>query len=263
METAVPEGHTIHRLARDLARDLVGPPLRVSSPQGRVRTESVDGSRLEGTEAVGKHLFLHFSEATLHVHLGLFGRFRRARAPRGPSRPTIRLRLETETWVWELSGATASEWIDDAGIDAITDRLGPDPLSARADPKRAWQAISRSRRPLAALLLDQKVIAGIGNVYRAELLHILRLPPDFRGEELAHPTFRKLWRVTQALLERGVKEKRIRTVDGTSRGAGRKDAVYVYGRASCHSCEGTVRRATVAQRTLYYCPSCQAPRSQR
>lgn len=256
----MPEGHTIHRLARDLARDLVGHPLRVSSPQGRVRTEGVDGSRLEGTEAIGKHLLLHFSDATLHVHLGLFGRFRRVRAPRAPSRPTIRLRLESDAWVWELSGATASEWIDDAAIDALTERLGPDPLSPRADPKRVWQVISRSRRPLAALLLDQKVIAGIGNVYRAEILHILRLPPDLRGQQLAHPTFRKLWRVTQALLERGVKERRIRTVEGSSRGAGRKDSVHVYGRPSCRSCGAGVRRATVAQRTLYYCPACQPPR---
>jgi endonuclease-8 len=257
----VPEGHTIHRLARDLNGDLAGAVLRVSSPQGRVPTETVDGARFERAEAVGKHLFLHFPDACLHVHLGLFGRFRRRKLNGAPPRDTIRLRLEGPRYAWELSGATASDWVDEQDISALLERIGPDPLSPRAKPKLAWERIHRSKRPLAALLLDQRVLSGVGNVYRAEILHLLSLHPELPGSELPRATFQKLWRLTKKLLARGVEEKTIRTVDKPSNRT-KREALYVYGRNSCRSCQGRVVRVTLGQRDLHYCPTCQ-PRTSR
>lgn len=256
----MPEGHTIHRLARDLSKDLVGRVVSVASPQGRLATDRVDGSRVEMVDAVGKHLFLRFSEGSLHVHLGLFGRFRKTRATE-PTRPSVRLRLVSGAIAWELSGPTICAWIGEEEIADIVARLGPDPLSQTADPTRAWKVIHTSKRAIGALLLDQEVIAGIGNVYRAEILHLVGVHPELPGNELPSATYRKLWRITKALLERGVEEKRIRTVDDVVHEGARRGTLHVYGRRDCRRCGTLVGRLKVAQREIHFCPSCQPKRS--
>ena len=89
----MPEGHTIHRAARRQRRELGGQTLRASSPQGRFAegAAALDGRRLEGVDAVGKHLFYRFDDGeVLHVHLGLFGRFRHHPAPAPEPRGLIR-----------------------------------------------------------------------------------------------------------------------------------------------------------------------------
>ncbi|MFM7140963.1 MAG: DNA-formamidopyrimidine glycosylase family protein, partial [Alphaproteobacteria bacterium] len=144
----MPEGHTIHRLALDLERDLVGHRVQASSPQGRFpEADEVDGRVLRSTEAIGKHLLLDFGSGwTVHVHLGLFGRFRRTRNPAPVPRDTTRLRLVGPTHAWDLVGPTACEIPTAAGLRSLRARLGPDPLARRADPDRAWLAMQRSRR---------------------------------------------------------------------------------------------------------------------
>jgi endonuclease VIII len=252
----MPEGHTIHRLARDLRKSLVGKSLVVSSPQGRLATDRINGSRLESVDAVGKHLFMMFSEASLHIHLGLFGRFFRKRSD-VPPKPAVRLRLEAAPMAWELSGATICAWTDEEEIASITARLGPDPLSERCDPNRAWTAIRASDRPIGALLLDQQVIAGIGNVYRAEILHLAKIHPMTPGSALTLSQYRRLWSLTKSLLERGVTEGRIRTVDKAEHGP-RKGSLYVYGRRDCRTCGALIERLQIAQREIAFCSKCQA-----
>jgi endonuclease VIII len=150
----VPEGHTIHRLARDLRRDLAGRPVRTTSPQGRFAegAAALDGSTVASTEAVGKHLFVRFRDqpdTLLHVHLGLFGKLRREDGGAVPPRDTIRLRLEGAACAWDLSGPTACELIDEDGFDRLRDRLGPDPLRPDADPKRFVARAGTSTRAIA------------------------------------------------------------------------------------------------------------------
>lgn len=256
----MPEGHTIHRLARDLGRAFAGERLVVSSPQGRfIDAARLDGSVFKSAHAIGKHLFLDLEGRRVHVHLGLFGKFRRARHG-GPPRASVRLRLASATTTWDLIGPTACELMTDDAYAALTLRLGADPLSPEQRPAATWKRIHASRRAIGALLLDQSICAGIGNVYRAELLFLVGLHPETRGCDVPKPTFDRLWRLAKELLQRGVAANRIITVPLAERRdapRSRREQLYVYRRPSCRRCQSRIARTTSAARTLYFCPTCQ------
>lgn len=264
---AVPEGHTIHRLAREHRRRLTGGPLAVSSPQGRAAAAAaaLDGGELLDVDAHGKHLLYRFADRageprTLHVHLGLFGRFRPRRVPPPAPRGQVRLRLIGARHATDLSGSTACELIDPARERALLARLGPDPLRDDADPERFLAALARRRTPIAQALLDQAVIAGVGNVYRAEALHAERLDPHLPACELDARRARALWARIAAQLAGGVEDGRIITAPGArerGRRVPRREATCVYRRAACLTCGGPVAREELAGRVLWWCPACQ------
>lgn len=259
----MPEGHTIHRLAIDLAKSLGGAQLRASSPQGRFpEAAELDGTDLRRAEAVGKHLLMFFGneEACVHVHLGLFGRFRRLRAPFPAPRPTARLRLVGAEACWELVGPTICERMSKAALASLRARLGADPIAKRPRPRATLPRVRRSRRSIGALLLDQSIFAGIGNVYRAELLFLLGVHPETRGSELTEAEVEKLWSLARSLLARGVAANRIVTVEGATRRTRKRDALYVYKQRSCRVCAGSIGSFACGGRTIYYCPRCQPAR---
>lgn len=267
----MPEGHTIHRLARDYAAAFAGRPARVTSPQGKFSDAAalLDGAELTGTEAHGKHLFLAFRDSDwVHIHLGLFGKVAFGPAPAPPPTDTVRLRLLNDTAYVDLRGPTACALITPDEKRAVHDRLGPDPLRDDADPAAAWARISRSRSTIAALLMDQKVIAGVGNVYRAEVLFRHGIDPYRAGRDLTPAEWGALWTDLVALMREGVRHNRIDTVrpEHTPEAMGRPPRVddhggevYVYRRANlpCHLCGGEIRTAELAARNLFWCPTCQ------
>ncbi|KPC58960.1 Fpg/Nei family DNA glycosylase [Streptomyces chattanoogensis] len=269
----MPEGHTIHRLAQDYAARFLGHKVRTTSPQGKFSDSAAltDHQVLTTTEAHGKHLFLGFAETGwIHIHLGLFGKLGFGGAPAPPPTDTVRLRLATPTAYADLRGPTTCALITDAEKQAIHDRLGPDPLRPDGDPDRAWQRITRSRTTLAALLLDQKVIAGVGNVYRAEVLFRHHIDPYLPGRDLTRPVWDAIWTDLAALMREGVRNNRIDTVrpEHMPEAMGRPPRVddhggevYVYRRARqhCHICGTEVRTAELAARNLFWCPGCQPP----
>lgn len=272
----MPEGHTIHRLARLHTEHLAGGPVRVTSPQGRFADAALlDGQVLEGASAVGKHLFHHYpGGAVVHVHLGLYGGF--SLEPLEGAEPPepvgqVRMRLLGRgrgpvAHVADLRGPTRCELVDEAAREAIAARLGPDPLDPAAGPERYVDRVRRSGRPLAALLLDQSVLAGVGNVYRAEALFRLGLDPFRPGRECAPETLRALWTELVELMELGVREGAIVTVrpehdhgDRPRRGAHRpRNYVYQRDGWGCRVCSDYVKVTEVAGRSLFWCPSCQA-----
>ncbi|WP_030201437.1 Fpg/Nei family DNA glycosylase [Streptomyces sp. NRRL S-87] len=267
----MPEGHTIHRLAQDHAERFADRTVRVSSPQGRFAESAalLDGRRLETAEAHGKHLFLGFGGTEwVHVHLGLFGKYGLGPAPAPPATDTVRMRLLNEDHYADLRGPTACALITDGEKKAIHDRLGPDPLRASDDPDRAWARISRSRTTIAALLMDQKVVAGVGNVYRAEVLFRHGVDPYRAGRDIARTEWDAMWADLAALMREGVRNNRIDTVrpQHMPEAMGRPPRVddhggevYVYRRADlpCHICGTEVRTADLAARNLFWCPACQ------
>jgi endonuclease-8 len=263
----MPEGHTIHRAARDHQADLGGQRIRLSSPQGRFDVAPLvdEGgwARLLDVEAHGKHLFYVFERGQLvHVHLGLFGRLHRRKSPAAPPRPTTRLRLEGAAWTIDLVGPTACELLTPDEVAAVRARLGPDPLRDDADPAAFLEALARTRAPIGAVLLDQSVIAGVGNVYRAEVLHLLGLHPLTPAREVARPQARALWKLLAGLLRRGVEERRIVTTRGLTlrrprERVPREDRVHVYRRRACRSCGEPVSVFTLRARTVYACERCQ------
>lgn len=120
----------------------------------------------------------------VHVHLGLYGAFTELPVPMGLPVGQVRMRIEGAEFGTDLRGATACELIDAPQVDAILARLGPDPLRPRSDPASAFERIAKSHRPIGALLMDQKIIAGVGNVYRSEVLFRRRIDPYREGSRL-------------------------------------------------------------------------------
>lgn len=269
----MPEGHTLLRLANDLDAAFAGGKVRVSSPQGRFAADAavLDGSPLLAAESAGKHLFLEFAgDRYIHVHLGLIGKFDLYDgAPPAVTTGQVRLRLQNGARYADLRGATQCDLIGAEKRSAIIDKLGADPLKPDAAAwDRMWGRISRSHRPIGDLLMDQAVVAGVGNVYRAEILFRHQVHPLRPGKTLRRSQFVAMWADLTELMEYGVETGRIDTVrpEHTPEAMGRpprKDdhggEVYVYRRTGqeCLVCGSRVRTEVLVGRNLFWCARCQ------
>jgi endonuclease-8 len=267
----MPEGHTLRRLANDLSAAFEGRPVRVSSPQGRFGADAalVDGEPVLGADSAGKHLFVEFpGDRFIHVHLGLIGKFDVHPGPAAPPVGQVRLRLQSDTAYADLRGAILCDLVGRERRDQLISALGPDPLRPDADPSTAWARIGKSHRAIGDLLMDQKVLAGVGNVYRAEVLFRHRINPLRPGRTLRVGQFRAMWEDLVELMHEGVLTGRIDTVrpEHTPEAMGRParvddhgGEVYVYRRTGqpCLVCGTKVRTKELAGRNLFWCPRCQ------
>lgn len=292
----MPEGHSLHRLARGLHRTFAGHEVASSSPQGRFDSgaQILTGRVLEEAEAYGKHLFVSFEgDEVVHVHLGLYGTMQKAKAPAPEPRGAVRWRLESSTWYADLRGPTACDLVGPHGREAIVARLGPDPLRTDADPERAKARILGSRATVGTLLMDQAVLSGVGNIYRAELLFRHGVSPFLEGRLLRPAVFDAMWSDLVLLMNDGVRRGRIVTVDPADvealteldhdrpsaddpeldggedtpqiRRLRRSTGVYVYRREGrpCVRCGVPIAAQDVQGRRLYWCRGCQRLPGQR
>ena len=263
----MPEGQTLHRLARLHQRKFGRAPVIVSSPQGRFAdgAAAVSGRVLKKASAWGKHLFHHYEGGrVVHVHLGLYGTFSESEVPMALPVGQVRMRMVGSEFGSDLRGPTVCEVIDIAEVDEVLARLGPDPLRRDANGSLAWARISKSRRPIAALLMDQTVIAGVGNVYRCELLFRHRIDPYRPGVSVDAGEFDAMWTDLVELMKVGLRRGKIITVDREDdHGLGSyrqgRPRTYVYRRAGdpCRVCGTEVRTAVLGGRNLFWCPNCQ------
>ncbi|MUK00769.1 Fpg/Nei family DNA glycosylase [Vibrio cholerae] len=293
----MPEGHSVHRLARQFASVFTGVRLAVSSPQGRFAAgaEQLDGATLVSALAHGKQMFLRFdNDRVLRVHLGLYGAwsfggdatFRGASsigAPRrvgeseqasedgaglasypGPPAPVgaVRVRLVSEHGWADLRGPTACEVITGAEETAARAKLGPDPLQAGSDGSVFTRKIMSSITPVGIQLMNQAVIAGIGNIYRAEVLFLQGIHPWRPGKTLREDEADAIWADTVRLMNDGVREGRIVTTTAEARNGRPKRSAphYVYKRTGepCRRCGTPILTAEMAARNVYWCPACQS-----
>jgi endonuclease VIII len=309
----MPEGHSVHRIARQFALHFVGKTVTATSPQGRFAAGAaqISGYRLLQAKAVGKQMFLEFdNQLWLRVHLGMYGAWDFAGAEHGsaqrrgsaadyesslssigaprvtrlrisegetqlpgpaegeafPPEPigAVRVRLLTDTTVADLRGPTACEVLRADEVQAVIDRLGPDPLvdSPKKGEQRFVDRVRTKPTPIGLLLMDQSVVAGIGNVYRAELLFRARLDPHTPGRLVPEETLRALYRDWAKLLTLGVQLGQMMTMDGLSPArrqaalASRDDRHWVYHRTGepCRVCGTPIVMELAAGRKLYYCP---------
>lgn len=274
----MPEGHTLRRLADSLIEHFADQIVEVSSPQGRfaASAELIHRTVLVGATSWGKHLFIEFGgRRFVHVHLGLYGTFAVSTGAPVEAVGQVRLRIVSHGSTSgpppsyaDLRGATACELITDSERLAVLDRLGPDPLRTESDPRQAWARISRSKTPIGALLMDQSVLAGVGNVYRAELLFRHRMHPLRPGASLRSGQFQAMWQDLVELMRDGVATGRIDTVrEEHILPAMKRDShygrcgggVYVYRRDGqpCRVCGAKIATAVLAGRNLFWCPRCQ------
>jgi endonuclease-8 len=293
----MPEGNEIHRWAERHAAAFAGKAVRVDGPQGRFAdVDLIDERKLERVMAVGKHLGYDFGrDRILHVHLGLQGDFTEGSGPLPDVKGALRLRMwnaaavkrpavpgvskrhgwyseddgtghiapEKVAWV-ELRGPMDCSVYSQEKWDGLLKRLGPDPLNGDG-PERMIGKVSKSRKSIGELLMDQAVAAGVGNIYRAELLFRARLNPFRLGNEVAEETLRSIWEEAGELMRAGMVDRRIVTTNPSDRPhtkgqALKEEAHYVYRRNGwpCFVCETTVLKKEMAGRNLFWCPSCQA-----
>lgn len=275
----MPEGHVTHRIAGVITRDFGGQTVRSTSPQGRFNEGAAlfDGRTLDRAEAFGKQMFVHARgiDEAVNIHLGLIGKFAFTPSIEVPEIGQIRWRLQAETppMTMDLRGATVVALRTPEQVQEIVAKLGPDPLRDDADPEVAWERIHRSGSPIGVLMMDQKVFAGVGNIYRAEALFRHRIDPFMPGKFLRRAEFESVWDDLVMLMALGVRDGRIDTVveDHSPQAMGRAarvdrhgGEVYVYRREGqpCLVCGTPVSRTEMAARNLFWCRRCQ-PRSRR
>jgi endonuclease-8 len=318
----MPEGNEIHRWAERHEAAFGGRPVRVDGPQGKFTdSDVIDGRKLQRVRAVGKHLGYDFGkDRILHIHMGLRGDFTEGSGALPEVRGALRLRmwnaaavkngeaapdgnngtmrrarysdddgsaqLQPDKLAWvELRGPTDCSIYSEAKWQQLLERLGPDPLDEENDGEETQRLVARigkSKKPMAALLMDQSVIAGLGNIYRAELLYRARLNPFVAGKDVPAKTIRAIWKDAGTLMRSGMVDRRIVTTrpedrpshaGGAASEEGRshsgkaakrvvaKDEVhYVYKRNGlpCFVCGTKVMRKELEGRNLYWCPVCQA-----
>jgi endonuclease-8 len=331
----MPEGHSVHRIARQFDRNFVGRTVSASSPQGRFTegAQIISGRTATDVRAVGKQMFLEFDDDLwLRVHLGMYGAWdfageivadptiasangrmgqtnqrgtdldapimdaagenslssigapRRARVHVRMSEQTtgladqddawpppvvgqVRLRLLTDATCADLRGPTACQLQTPDEVAATIAKLGPDPLvdDVAEGEERFTSVVRRKPTPIGQLLMDQGVVSGIGNVYRAELLFRARQNPHTPGRDVAEDVVRDLWRDWVRLLAIGVETGQMMTMDGLDADAyraamaRRDDRHWVYHRAGlpCRVCGTAIVVEEMATRKLYWCPKCQ------
>ncbi len=327
----MPEGHSVHRIARQFGVNFVGTAPEVTSPQGRFAQGAaiLSGREMMDARAVGKQMFLEFEgDHWLRVHLGIYGawdfagevvidpsiqihntKFGRGRlgqtgmagvvdkdgedsvasigAPRRarvhmaevdradatngefPPDPVgqVRVRLLNETVCADLRGPTACEVLTPAEVDAVIQKLGPDPANANteAEKQRFIERAHKKRTPVGLVLMDQSVIAGIGNVYRAEMLFRAGLNPHTPANTLDTAVLEELWDDWAHLLEIGITVGQMITIDGLQGEAYRRALaerderhwVYKLEGTPCKRCGTNIVLEEFGARKLYWCPGCQ------
>lgn len=260
----MPEGPTLHRAAHELNRLVVGRKVHAQSPQGRFATEArqLDGRVLRAADAYGKHVFLAWNDAlVVHVHLGLAGKFFWLPPTPPPPRPQVRLRLTSRVAGVDLIGPMICRLGTRADRDLVVGKLGPDPLRPDADVAVFRARLTNSNRTVGALLMDQSVIAGVGNVIRAEALFMAAVHPSRPGRSLTTKEIHALWAAVGEIMRRGLESGRLLSVaipDDVPAHEGR----WVYRRETCRRCGRAVEQTQLDGRTSYACARCQrmAPR---
>lgn len=260
----MPEGPQVARYARLQSEVLAGKRVRADSPNGRAASvaEAIDGLKLLRIEAIGKHLLYDFGrDRYLHVHLGRFGGFDDGPMPLPEPRGILRFRLYTRSHWFELRGAIAIELFDAAQRALLEARIGPSPLDPGADPALAFAKIRKSRAPIALLLMDQKIVAGIGNIYRSEILFVHGVHPRREGKTLDEPTWLAMWTDLTRLMIAGERLGRIVTTAPADREkpkgpVRRGDRYYVYRRTGlpCRRCGTLIESAVMGNRNVFWCP---------
>jgi endonuclease VIII len=248
------EGDTILRLARRLDAALAGQSITVSAPNPRGRAagvERLDGRRFDGAEARGKHLLLHFGELALHSHLGMSGGwhlYRRSAPWRRPRASAWAVLAGSEQEAVQFGGPTLRVLPSERlRRDPQLARLGPDLLAADFEPERVVAAMrAEPGRGVGDALLDQTLVAGIGNIFKSEACFVARVDP-----------WRPLADLSDDELSAVLAAARHEMLDAVA--SGRHHPAVYRRRGPCAVCGGPIssRGQGDANRTTYWCPNCQ------
>ena len=277
----MPEGDTIFRAARTLNRALAGQTVtRFETGLAELsqidRDEPIAGRAVERVHAAGKHLLITLSgNLTLRTHMRMNGSWHIYRPDEAWQLPrrAMRIVIETADWVAVAFNVYDAEFVPAAKLarHQPVATLGPD-LLGDFDIDRALALVRLAGgTPVRDVLLNQRVIAGIGNVYKSEILFLCGIHPDTPADAVSDERWRSLLPLAQKLLEANVAESsgsQIVTYGGLRRTTGRMnqaDRLWEYGRRGqpCRKCGTPIasRKDGDDARVTYWCPNCQAPRN--
>jgi endonuclease-8 len=274
----MPEGDSIFRSARSLQRVLAGHVVtRFETAYAHLDRVDVDtplvGRTVERCESAGKHLLIVFSgDLILRTHMRMNGSWHLYRHGekwwRGPQ--AMRVRIDTADWVAVAFDVPVAEFITARQLETKgpVAALGPDLLGVTFDRDEAVRRILVSGpRPIAETLLDQRIVAGIGNIYKSEVLFLSGVHPDVPSSAVPLPALERMMDVARGLLQENVVEgtsPRIQTYRNLRQlnpASDHDESVWVYGRAGkpCRKCGTAIesKKMGLDARTTYWCPKCQ------
>jgi endonuclease-8 len=251
----VAEGDTILRLARRFEQTIVGETVAASAPNPRGKAAGIDrldGRRLEGVEARGKHFLLDFGELSLHSHLGMSGGWHIQRRGARWRRP------RTSAWAVLAGGGWEAVQFGGPTLQVMTTerlrrdpritRLGPDILAEEFGEDAVVTAMRADpTRTIGDALLDQHLVAGIGNIFKSEACFAARVDPWRPIGDLSEEELRRVLDAARGLMGEAVKSSRL------------PHNVYRRPQGACPRCRGRIssRGQGDANRTTYWCPRCQ------
>ena len=256
----MPEGDSVAGHAERLRRVLVGE--RIDEAAGTSASVRSNSARLLGAtcmevRSVGKNLVIDFSTGySVRVHLGMTGRWRVTQRDT-EAHGSARLVLATAIHRAACYAAPTIEVVRTPAVSALFDNLGPDLLGDFDEKSFVARARALADGPIAGLLLDQRALAGIGNVYKSELLFLERIHPETPVSRLGDDTLQAIAERARRLLSANVGSGRRSTTGSRRRG----QEMWVYGRGGrpCRRCGTTVVGSRLLDRVTYWCPRCQPP----
>lgn len=272
----MPEGPEIRIAADRIGRVLVGAaPTSVFFAFAGLKAfeRELTGQQIIGIGTHGKAMLTKFAHGlTIYSHNQLYGRWFTSKPGETPgTRRSLRLALHTELGSAWLYSASEIEVLDESGLAShrFLSRLGPDILDATLSPQHIVQRLRDPRfsgRSLAALYLDQRFLAGLGNYLRSEILFTAGLAPGLRPRDLSDQACERLARETLVLARRSYQTRGItlddvhRTTRAGARSSGRgRQRFWLFDREGqrCYRCEQTIQKEISGSRRLYRCPGCQ------
>ena len=260
----MPEGDSLFRLAARLGPVLEGKVvLGLEFPRSALQGHDLVGRAIEKVEARGKNLLVRFAgNRTLHLHLRMTGRVAVLRSAGAKPWPSASLILDVEGARVVCTGAPRVRLLktDALHADPRLRRVGPDLLGGAFDAAAALRNLrARASVALGEALLDQRALAGIGNIYKSELLFRHGLDPFAPVARFTDDELRALVADAEVLLRRNAEARSGRRI---TRKAGHPadHSVYLRARRPCFDCGGLIRSSAQALRTTYYCPRCQPAR---
>lgn len=246
-------------------------PIKVSPTPARFRKRVV-GCQVKSVERLGKRVAVVLDSGdSIVFELRMTGLLLIGDAP---NEQHLRFVLHLEgcqhpvLWYWDRRGLGSVRLMSPQQRDAAfgPDRLGPDALAL--SPACWEERLGQSKREIKVAMLDQKAIAGIGNLYASEILHVAGIDPRKRCHTMSRPMWEAVQEATQGVLQQAIRYEGSTLNDGTYRNALNKRGsyqnhhrVYMKAKQRCGSCgKGTIRRIVQAQRSTFFCPICQKKR---
>ncbi len=279
----MPELPEVETIRRDLNRLIVGKkildittdsPKQIQPSLAKVK-KAVVGTKIKNIKRRAKLLQIFLSNnQILAVHLKLTGRLlvRKANAPKDDwQRVTIKLRngktkkLKNEVWELRFCDLRKFGWIrlvGDKELQVINRELGIEPFTPEFTLKRLSQILQSTSRPVKLVIMDQKKIAGVGNIYANDALFLAKIRPDRPAKKLSNLEIKKLREAIEKVLRAGIKYRGASDqyyLDALGKKGSYQDHFLTYGREGkkCFDCQGKIKKIKLGGRGTFYCSRCQ------